>query len=50
MNNQHILRCCENTPVFLITYQTGSQYYVCKICLSLPHWSRGQQEVKEIKN
>jgi len=44
-----ILRCCENRPVFLVTYDLGSQYMVCGKCISIDYWSRGIKEKKEIE-
>jgi len=39
-----ILRCCENTPLFLVVYNIGSKFYVCNSCLKSGCWSRGIKE------
>ncbi len=36
-----ILNCCNHNPVFLISYITGTKYFVCKICIQLDFWARG---------
>ena len=45
--NEQILRCCDNSPNFLIRYRIGSKFYVCTDCLSKEIWNRGI-ETKEI--
>jgi len=39
-----ILRCCENTPAFLVEYRIDSKFYVCDSCIKLGCWSRGIKE------
>ncbi len=36
-----ILNCCKHHPNFLISYVTGTKYFVCEICVRLDFWSRG---------
>ena len=48
--NDQILRCCKNTPKYLITYKVGSQFLVCDDCIKIPYWSRGIEDKKLITN
>ncbi len=45
---ESILRCCSNKSIFLVTYELGSQYFVCSKCITLTHWARGKKEIKEL--
>jgi len=47
MNNQ-TLHCCQNNPIFLITYRIGSKFYVCNHCLSKKIWNRAIQKKKPV--
>ena len=42
------LRCCENSPIFLIHYVIGSNFYVCASCIELDFWARDIQEKEPI--
>jgi len=43
-----ILDCCKNPSTWLITYQTGRQYYVCKKCADYDFWTRGILSKKKL--
>jgi len=43
-----ILRCCENTPSFLVEYHIDSKFHVCDSCIKLGYWSRGIKEKRII--
>jgi len=43
-----ILRCCENTPAFLVEYRIDSKFYVCNSCFAKDVWSRGIKSKENI--
>ena len=44
------LVCCDNLPIFEITYATGDKYFVCKECIKKNYWNRYIRTQNAIKD
>jgi len=41
--------CCEQSPKYEVTYQTGETIRVCSDCIQKPHWASFIKEKRMIE-
>ncbi len=45
-----IENCCSNKPIYEITYNLGTKWFVCNECLDLEEFSQDIKEKVRIRN